>query len=451
MTTNKFSGHVSSRRTRIVDRAWLYFLFGLALLMGALLIGPRVADQDQQSICVGNIDLLGPFGFSLNCDSPQFMALARDPSALLEPKNARQARPGLILAAALIQAPLSLVVSSNGLPARSIENGLEDTTEIVRSFDRDLPAYLAYIALNIAILLAAFFVLRLIVRPWVSHDGATSIIIAASGLVLIANDVVKAFVWSPHTQMFNILVPVLALYATLRAWGGAMLNRRFTLAMAALVGLGFTAYPLFVVIPACIVPVAIAVMVRDRSVGAPVLTNLALLLVLSAIPSMLWYFYVRSVTGSFFQAEIALGQVVWMAESWSEGATVFLIDWFDTAWQLIELAAPQLLAVAALSGWVILWAAFGQFAKADLQSVAPVIIAALYVSVAVLVFYTCVGWLNDRLAYAIIPSFLAAAASGAVVVLHRMGTPRRIAFAAGCAIIAIAQLIFVAGKDGPWS
>src|ERR1019366_10797319 len=101
--------------------------------------------------------------------------------------------------------------------------------------DRDLPAYLAYIALNIAILLAAFFVLRLIVRPWMSHDGATRIIIAASGLVLIAYDVVKAFVWSPHTQMFNILVPVLALYATLRAWGGAMLNRRFTLAMAALV------------------------------------------------------------------------------------------------------------------------------------------------------------------------------------------------------------------------
>jgi hypothetical protein len=130
---NKFSGHMSSRRTRFVDRAWLYFLLGLALLMGALLIGPRVADQDQQSSCVGNIALLGPFGFSLNCDSPQFMALARDPSALLEPKNARQARPGLILAAALIQAPLSLIVSSNGLPARSIDKGLEDTTEIVRS------------------------------------------------------------------------------------------------------------------------------------------------------------------------------------------------------------------------------------------------------------------------------------------------------------------------------
>ena len=92
---------------------------------------------------------------------------------------------------------------------------------------------------------------------------------------------------------------------------------------------------------------------------------------------MLWYFYVRSVTGSFFHTEIALGQVVWMAKSWSKGMTVFLIDWFDRAWQVIELAAPQLLAVAGLFGWVILWAAFGQFAKADLQSVAPVIIAAL--------------------------------------------------------------------------
>src|SRR5512143_1366803 len=87
---------------RMTWRIWLGFIGGLAFLMAGFLIGPRVPAEDQKAACVGNVKLTSPFGFELNCDSPEFMWLAREPSALLS-KSRRQSRPGLIVAAALLQ------------------------------------------------------------------------------------------------------------------------------------------------------------------------------------------------------------------------------------------------------------------------------------------------------------------------------------------------------------
>src|SRR5262245_46206780 len=110
---------------KFIDWTWRGFALGLALLMAALAIGPRVMTADQQSTCVGNIELPGPFGFSLNCDSPQFMYLARQPSALLEPGNERQTRPMMVFAAAALQDIVSLVVKPGGEP-REIRTGFLD-------------------------------------------------------------------------------------------------------------------------------------------------------------------------------------------------------------------------------------------------------------------------------------------------------------------------------------
>jgi hypothetical protein len=83
------------------------------------------------------------------------------------------------------------------------------------------------------------------------------------------------------------------------------------------------------------------------------------------------------------------------------------------------------------------------------RAVAPVALAAAYVSVAVLGFYTCVGWTVDRLGYPIIPVFLGVVAVAATLMAQHL--ERRTVFAAGCVLIAVAQIIYVAAKEGPWS
>ena len=434
-----------ARAISFAQWTWLGFVLGLALLMAGLMIGPRVAPEDQQSTCVGNVDLPGPFGFSLNCDSPEFMWLAREPDALLEKNNERQNRPGFVLAAAVLQDIIARIVPADA-PPRRIGSGFLDPDLISQSAGRDLPAYLAYIIINVGLLLASFHFWRKLIAPRIGISAATAAIVVATGLLLVANDVTKAFVWSPHTQMFNILVPLIALYASLRAWYGAVLDRRFMLAMGAIVGIGATAYPVFAVIAACLVPIAFVSTERGRALG-----NLAFMFMFGIAPTAIWYVYVRATVGSFHHTEVAIGEVVWMADAWSKGVGNFLAEWFGMLGMFAQMAAFQALPLVALLAWIFLIAAFDSKARAQLPLLAPIATGALYVSAALLGFYTCVGWTADRLAYPVLPPLMAAAAAGAVVIAGVLDRRGRTVLASGCAALAVAQIIYEVAKDGPWS
>jgi hypothetical protein len=269
--------------------------------------------------------------------------------------------------------------------------------------------------------------------------------------------VTKAFVWSPHTQMLNILVPVLAVYATRRVIEDRRFDRKFALGMGLVVGIGMTIYPVFVVIPACMLLPVLIGMVRTRSarIRRRDLTSLALLVLLSVAPSALWYAFLRIAADHVFYAELNLKQVVWMKDSLAEGIGPLLAQWFDYLGQLLEMAAPQAIALAALIGWLAIMIAVAvrrrQIALPQLSAALPMVVIGLYVSCALLGFYTCVGWVTERLAYPAIPPLLFAAGATAIVIARRLPTGARSLLAGGCLAIALAQIIYEVAKEGPWS
>jgi hypothetical protein len=433
-----------------LDRTWLCFCAGLIVLLLGLLIGPRVPAHEQNYHCVGNVELAGPFGIALNCDSPQFTWLARQPEGLLEYHNARQSRPGMIIAAALLTKPLALLVPAGG-PPLPVTQGLLETERITVALARDLPAYLAYIVLNLGILLLCFHVLRKVMAT-AGMDHGAGMIIVAIGWLLVANDVTKAFFWSPHTQLLNILAPVLALYATLRVLTGAAFDRAFALGMGLIVGLGFTAYGVFIVIPACLIPPWLRAIARESSPERrrDALANLALLLVLSIAPMALWIAYVIHTTGEFFHIEAThFGQVLWMLEALQQGS--FLRRFFGTLWELLVFAAPQAFPLAILVSFLTFSAWRDRRAAGALRARFPVVLVGLYVSAAFLGFYTCVGWYSDRLAYPAIPPLLTAAGVAAAAMARRMDPAKGRLLTFGCLGLALANALWVMVKNGPWS
>ena len=441
------------RQKLTIDRIWLGFIAGLVLLLTGFLIGPRLPPQFQKDNCVGNIDLPGPFGFELNCDSPEFMWLAREPASLLAENSPRQMRPGLIIAAAILQAPLSLVVGYKA-PPQAIDPGTGDTAAIVRSFENELPAYLAYVLLNIGTLFASFFVLRRLMareQDGRAIDAAGALIVVSTGLLLVANDVTKAFVWSPHTQLFNILAPVLALYVTLRVLRGGLFERPFVLGIGVAAGLGMTAYPVFAVVTACAIPPAVRAIIQERTRRGRGAAHLAALMALTVLPSLLWYAFVRGTTGAFFSAETSMGQIVWMAAAWEKGVAPFLVQWFGNLWGLLGYAAPQAIPLVAVVAWLAIFADRHRAALAGADHGWPIAAAGLYVSTAALGFYTCVGWIVDRLGYPLIPSLIAAAGAVALVLNRKLSAAQQRELAVGFLLIALAQMVFVVVKDGPWS
>lgn len=433
-----------------IDWIWLGFIVGLAFLMTGFLIGPRVPAKDQEANCVANINLPGPFGFGLNCDSPELIWLAREPSGLFTKKSRRQSRPGLIFTAAVLQVPLSLVVPF-GAPPQIIGWG---DAGINKFFKNNLPTYLAYILLNIGILIASFFILRKVTEP--EHNGraidsGSALLVISTGLLLVANDVTKAFVWSPHMQMFNIFVPVLSLYVTLRLLHGGLFDRSFVLGIGLTVGLGLTAYSVFVVVMACAIPLAIGATINERTRRGRAIAHLAIFLVLSVVPSLLWYAYVRTTTGAYYSAELADGDVVWMAEDWAQGIGHFVHEWFGSLWEQMRYMAPQAIPLAALIIWLAVFALRHRGALRGADQVWPILAAGFYVSLAVLGFYTCVGWGDPRLAYPQIPPLIAAVGAAALILNRKLPAAERRELPAGFLTITLAQVVVVVSKYGPWS
>jgi len=78
------------------------------------------------------------------------------------------------------------------------------------------------------------------------------------------------------------------------------------------------------------------------------------------------------------------------------------------------------------------------------------VIAGLFVSVLVLIFYTCVGWLVPRLAYAMLPPLIVAIGALAVAAVGELPPYGRRALASAYLVLVLAQMVFEVVKDGPW-
>jgi hypothetical protein len=439
--TERFSG----RR-----RYWVLLVFGLATLMVGLFVGPR--PNDQQVIY---LSLLGPFGIYLNEDSPEFMRLALDPAALLEPHNGRQARPGLIFAAAALAVPLSplkslaktLKVRADGIDLT--KNGLENPVE------KYFPVYAAYIILNILILLLSFDLFwRICARAARIKNGTSTTILVTVCFLLAANDVVKAFVWSPHTQMFNILVPVFAMWVSIRAAEGALVDRHFVLLTGLIAGLGVTCYFFFIIVLPCILVPGVVFIIRHRSRIAIWLSgiNFALLVVLTLLPIGLWYLFVRYETGRFFANEIFDVWSNWLAQAWPHGYGAILYAWLRNLVGLLILGVSQavpIFAVFVLLGAmaVITW----NKNSAGFRLQVPVMLSGFLVAAISAAFYATNGAITPRLSFACIPPLIVVGGAVALEVYGGSHRVQRQILVYGSAVIAIVHSVFVVLKDGPFS
>jgi hypothetical protein len=436
----------------VFDRSLLWFGSGFLILMIALMIGPRVPDDQQVMHCVVNVHLPGPFGIGLNCDSPEFMRLASEPGALLEPLNTRQSRPGLIAAAATLTWALSPLTALTGRLHIQASRADIDPQRIASAVAKGIPAYLAYIIINILLVMTAFFLLRLICAPWVDHSASAMVVLTSIGFLLVTNDVVKAFVWSPHTQMFNILVPVFALYASMRANAGALIQRRVAISIGILAGLGGTAYPLFVIVLPCVALCALAFALRrgSRKIWSQSVINIVVVTVLAFLPEALWAAFVWLKTGGFYQHEVAAhGQVVWMLAAWNDGFGTLVSIWLSKLKLLFWMAAPQAIPLIA-----VLIAAFGIStwgSRRDVQrSLLPLAATGVFVSAVTAAFYASVGLIMPRIAFSIIPALIVFAAGSALAVTERDYTRRRI-LAYCCVAVALVAAIYTVAKNGPYA
>ena len=400
MTGDGTSRCVRARRARRDDAVIALVLMTLAA--GSFLFPPR-ALREERFFCARYVPVGAHAGIVVNCDSLVFMRLATAPGRLLEPGNRRQSRPLYVAAGAVITRAFA-----SWLPAAPVVTS---------------PAFVAFVVVNAVVLgLAVFGFLRLLA-------GLTVPLVAVGcAALLVANDVVRLYFWTPHTQMFLVLVPVLCMLADRAVRVGSLPGRGHLLGLGLGSGALVLAYGSGVLVA---VSAAIGLVVHHRRVG----TGLASRRVAGDIASLLggllvlpvgWFLVILATTGSFYSDEVGrFRQFVWLADAWSTGAlgervTVNLSRFAsyvaETTWPAWALLAAAT-ALAAASG----------VRPGNLGAVRGSLIGVATTTLALTgTFFGLLGTYNWRLAWAVSPPLLALAAvvlDAAVVSLGARGRP----------------------------
>ena len=442
--------------------AWILFLLFLSIFTVGRLVGPRIPDDEQKRWCAVNVHITRLLGVSLNCDSPEFMRVAANPAVLLDTSTPMQSRPGMPAAAWLISRPLQPLAS---LVPRLVDTPRRadiDPGRIANALYSFGSQYAAYVLLNLLILGCSFHIFRLIYRVHQPTDEPETVAIVAVSFasLMIATYPVTNFLLSPHSQLFNTLAPLLALFFALRANEGALADIRFAVLVGTIVGLGQTAYAKFLVITMAVLLFAglHAIGHRRNGVSLATLRNAAVLVALSIAPIVLWYAFVRLAGGEFHYHELQDDKSVsWMLIALHEGPAQF--SWelsrrfhFQLAGLISLLPIIALMAMATLG--FLFAVAVGR--KGD-RIVVPLIGdlrttlgIALTVGLMYFGFYVFVGQFQVRLDYAALPPVIAGGGALATALAGRLPTPWRRSFGAVCVAIALLglALALAAGAHG---
>ena len=430
------------RRSTLAKKFYPYFLFGVFCLIFTLgLLIYHHIPRNYPDVAI-NFTIYGHFDAVINYDSPEFMKDAIHPTELLEKTALRQSRPGLILLVAGLYKLVS-PFSSWIMPVFRATG-----TEIER--DYYIP-YALYVLTNFLFLLLSFFLfLKILARE--THPIAFSVIYL-SGL-FVFNDVMKAFLLTPHTQIFNLLSPLVCLYAYREVTHHKLFESGRIFLLSFLVGMGVTAYATFLLfIPSVIIAIGWNALRENRKIDRQMILMLVVMILLTILPFLVWVIYVYILTGSFYSSEVAMYQTfVWIIPMFKSAPVQAILTVVKIFGSLAKSTAEQSLALL-----FILVAVLAVVVDRDhplsfqINRIKRFPLSSLVVSLLFLFFFAVGGIATYRYAFSAVPPLIV----GTAVVVNSMlsdAGPIRRRLASGVVILLVSlECLVLLSKLEPFS
>ncbi|HEU0298235.1 MAG TPA: hypothetical protein VFR37_02250 [Longimicrobium sp.] len=383
--------------------------------------------------CLNPVNLGGRLHVDLSCDSGMFLLLAEEPGRVLrEDFRIWQSRPlfgglGWVLSQPFRAVGMEAV--GRRLPASAWAPGRGGAPE-----GRMLPYYAGFIVLNALLLAAALMLFRRLIGARSYRDPA----IVLPAAVLLANEVTRAYFWTPHLQMFNIFVPVLSLW--LFGW---LQPRLGTLGWPRAAGIGVALGVGALAYGAFAVPAAGAALLLLARGGTPArrAARAAALLAAFALPIAAWTAFVVARTGSFYSHEIVrYRQFVWLADAAATGPAAFLATLAANLGQyamvLGRVAAFPALVVTVLA--LALHLPGGARRPEGHPRRAAAVLVYLLVGIP---FFALMGFYATRLAWTVVPALLVVIALETEALRQALG-PRRSLVTAAASVLALCHTAF---------
>lgn len=392
------------------------------------------------------IPLNSGIGVRVNGDAFAFVALATNPGRLLEKNQVRQSRPGYIIAANLVGSVIYAVTYpfrdqlEHFFQSRISDNYPQKEKEkIARWFSY----YSAFVFLNLLVLLACLYIFDKLVLhytgPW-KNKGLHFLFL----FLLVANPVTKLFFWSPHVQMFNILLPLLMVWTCIKLYGFSGNNQRFYI-VSAFAGILLLFYGSFLLLlPILLFSYWKNLQLTNRSMEWENLLTITLILLFYALPVLLWMGYIQLQGIPFYSAEIAeYRQFIWIADALrASRGNLFSALLSNTIQFINSLASLMLPAFFLLAAFLYSrkQPANTAFPASAKQQILPTLLFCL-------LFFWLLGYYADRLSFSLAGILYLTAA----LYINSIPTSRRftVLFWAICLIAHFALIIGNPGYFGP--
>jgi len=156
-------------------------------------------------VCGRVVNVFADLNVLINCDSAVFMKDAQDPTRIFEGISVYQDRP----AHSVLVWILATMLRSIGVPNQSREIvGTSGQTTIYETLYYGSYLLINLVVVVVSVLLALKFVFGSLHWKTIKLEKYFAVTIL---LVVAANELTKTFFWTPHSQMFNILLPTLSL------------------------------------------------------------------------------------------------------------------------------------------------------------------------------------------------------------------------------------------------
>jgi hypothetical protein len=440
--------HLEQGRTNSNFAFWsrLRSVSGLVSVVAFLiLLAPPLQPNRLRTLCLEEKTLGHTLHYVKNCDSYAFIRLAHDPSQLFERDSIWQSRPGYPVLGWIGSLPFRAVES---LVARIAVSRFVGR----RWFQPQLDVYYAgYILVN-WIVLAGSGILFLTLVP----NGSLAFPVFLPLVMLIINGVTKGFFWTPHTQVFNVLIPVLSCAAGVWAATKRPHAGRYLTLLGLCCGVASLIYGAFLLV---FLTATLSILWSLKKSRALVPTwSLLLSWVAFGVPLVAWRQFVVWKTGGFYLHEVAAyHQFTWIVDSLKLGVPAFFVELINNFWLFAQTIVESLLEVLVLTCLAV--------AICKKASVSPTkgmpselkIALGSFVAVAV-PFFALMGYYAPRLSWELAPplliilawmlSSLIAQIQGRVsTVANAVLLAVAIAYAIG--IVAMDQSRFLMDKDGP--
>jgi hypothetical protein len=284
------------------QRVLVYLL--LVMFVSVLwFFSPRPATANDY--CGRYLSFNDHMGFVVNCDASTYTYPAESPGRLLQKDEVRQSRPLYVLMGTIVGYPLAAL-------ARLVAPGA----------DPRAPFHLGFALLNLALL----YLSTLLFDTLLTAAAVDALLIVPLAVLLIANDVTKAFVWTAHQQMFSLVTPLVALCLFRRIAAVPPLSRSTFWSLSLALGLLPLVYGNFlIVLPTLLLADHLALRRQGAARVGDLVARYGPAIGAFLVPTLSWVALVTWLSGSYYNHEIVVyRQLIWLADATRSGVGGFL-------------------------------------------------------------------------------------------------------------------------------